>query len=139
MFITLLIVALLLAGFFAGIETAFISSNKLAIELKKKQGKNSGIILSRFQENPSRFIGVCLIGFNIFLVTYGLIVSEIIQPMWQAAGLHKIDSSGTLKLLVEVLFSSLIVLIIEFVFKAILFGLKTLLPLNLDNLNDLTR
>jgi putative hemolysin len=119
MLIALLVIALLFTGFFAGIETAFISSNKLAIELKKKQGKSSGIILSRFQENPSRFIGVCLIGFNIFLVTYGLIVSEMIQPMWQAAGLHEIDKTGSLKLLVEVLFSSLIVLVIEFVFKAI--------------------
>lgn len=110
MFIALLIIALLLAGFFAGIETAFISSNKLAIELKKKQGKSSGIILSRFQENPSRFIGVCLIGFNIFLVTYGLNVSETFRNY---------GSNGSLKLLLEIGFSSCVVLIIEFVFKAI--------------------
>lgn len=119
MLIALLIIALLLAGFFTGIETAFISSNKLAIELKKKQGKSSGIILSRFQENPSRFIGVCMIGFNIFLVTYGLIASQMVQPLWQAAGLQEIDKTGSLKLLVEVFFSSMIVLVIEFVFKAI--------------------
>ncbi|HSC54004.1 MAG TPA: hemolysin family protein [Phnomibacter sp.] len=119
MLIATVIIALLLAGFFAGIETAFISANKLAIELKRKQGKSSGIILSRFQENPSRFVGSCLLGFNIFLITYGLVVSKSLQPLWEASGLKAVDSAGTLKLLFEVLVSSLIVLFVEVGFKAI--------------------
>ena len=51
-----ILVCILLIGFFAGTEIAFISANKLNIELRKKQGKFSGQILARFMENPSEFI-----------------------------------------------------------------------------------
>jgi len=117
--LVILIVSLLFAGFFAGIEVAFLSANKLGIELKKKQGRKSGIILSRFLDSPSRFIGVTLIGFNIFLVSYGLIISDLLTPVWKYWGVTKIDSNGIIKLLVEILVATFIVLIIEFVFKAI--------------------
>jgi CBS domain containing-hemolysin-like protein len=119
MLILLLVVTLLLTGFFAGLEIAFVSANKLSIELKKKQGKRSGIIISHFFENPSRFIGVCLIGFNIFLVAYGLIIAEMLEPFWKATGITAFDQSGTLRLLAEVTLSTFIVLIVEFIFKAI--------------------
>jgi CBS domain containing-hemolysin-like protein len=119
MMLVILIVSLLFAGFFAGIEIAFLSANKLGIELKKKQGKKSGIILSRFLDSPSRFIGVTLIGFNICLVSYGLIISDLLVPVWKYWGVNKIDVNGIIKLLVEILVATFIVLIIEFVFKAI--------------------
>src|SRR3954465_8828729 len=67
---------ILLIGFFAGTEIAFISANKLNIELRKKQGKFSGQILARFMENPSEFIGTSLVGVNVLLVVYGLLASE---------------------------------------------------------------
>jgi len=119
MYIAILIVALLLIGFFAGMEVAFVSANKLSIELKKKQGKRSGLIISRFLENPSRFIGICLVGFNIFLVLYGLIVSNLMTPVWKFAGLHKIDESETLSVVLNVILSAVFVLAVEFIFKAI--------------------
>ncbi|MBS1596633.1 MAG: HlyC/CorC family transporter [Bacteroidetes bacterium] len=78
-----IIIAWLMIIFFTGIEIAFVSANRLTIELKKKQGVNSSIILSRFLENPSRFIGVTLIGFNIFLVIFGLLVGETLSPLWE--------------------------------------------------------
>eukprot|EP01035_Chromulina_nebulosa_P009314 gene9314-12578_t len=62
------------------------NANKLGIELKKKQGKESGIILSRFLDNPSRFLGANLVGFYIFLVAYGLTVSGLMVPAWKASG-----------------------------------------------------
>ena len=68
--------------FFAGIEVAFINVNKLTIELKKKQGRNSSFIISGFIENPAQFIGATLIGFNIFLVVFGLMVGETLLPFW---------------------------------------------------------
>src|SRR3954451_21830549 len=49
-----IVVALLFIAFFSGIEIAFISANRLSIELKKKQGKTSGLIMSHFMEQPSR-------------------------------------------------------------------------------------
>ncbi|NNV57237.1 hemolysin family protein [Limnovirga soli] len=74
-----IIITLLFIAFFAGIEIAFVNANRLTVELKKKQGKKSGIILSRLMEHPSRFIGICLVGFNIALVVYGLLVSELFK------------------------------------------------------------
>ena len=66
-------ISLLLIGFFSGIEIAFISANKLSIELKRKQGTFSGKIWSEYSDNPARFIGTTLVGFNILIVVYGLL------------------------------------------------------------------
>ena len=75
-------IAWLMIAFFAGIEVAFVSANKLAIELKKKQGLASGIILSHFMEHPAQFFGTTLVGFNFFLVIFGLMVGETFLPFW---------------------------------------------------------
>ena len=69
------VLGLLLMGFFAGIEMAFYSANRLAIELKKKQGGNTGKLLAMFTDSPVRFLGTTLIGFHIFLVFFGLQIS----------------------------------------------------------------
>ena len=68
-----IIVSLLLIGFFSGIEIAFVSADKLSIELRKKQGTYSGKTWALFNEKPTKFIGTTLIGFNIVLVIYGLL------------------------------------------------------------------
>ena len=81
-----IIVTLVFIGFFAGMEIAFITAIKLSIELKKKQGKYSGIILAGFMEKPAKFIGTCLIGINIFLVIYGLLFGKLLVPVWDALG-----------------------------------------------------
>ena len=56
-----IVASLILIGFFAGIEIAFISVNKLSIELRKKQGSYTGRTWSAFMEKPARFIGTTLI------------------------------------------------------------------------------
>lgn len=112
----LIAVTLLFIGFFAGIEIAFISANKLSIELKKKQGKRSGILLSRFMDEPAKFLGTCLIGINTFLVIYGLLFSELNKSWWGV--LHVTNSY--IKLFGDTLISASIVLIFgEFIPKAI--------------------
>ena len=78
-----IIIAWLMIIFFGGIEIAFANANRLTIELKKKQGINRSIILSHFLDYPSRFIGATLIGFNIFLVVFGLLVGETLSPLWE--------------------------------------------------------
>lgn len=83
----LIVVTTIFIGFFSGMEIAFVTANKLNIELKKKQGKLSGIILSKFMEEPARFIGTCLIGTNFFLVIYGLLFSSMLYPLWAYAGI----------------------------------------------------
>src|ERR1700744_2163932 len=74
---------ILLIGFFAGTEIAFISANKLNIELRKKQGTFSGRILARFMENPAEFIGTSLVGVNVLLVVYGLLMTRLMDPLFQ--------------------------------------------------------
>ena len=81
--IFLIVVTIIFIGFFAGMEIAFVTANKLSIELKKKQGKQSGIILSKFMEEPAKFIGTCLMGINLFLVVYALLFNKLLQPAWQ--------------------------------------------------------
>jgi putative hemolysin len=49
-----IVVAWLMTAFFAGLEVAYVTANRLAIELKKKQGLRNGIILSGFMEYPAR-------------------------------------------------------------------------------------
>lgn len=119
-------VTLILIGFFAGYEIAFVSANRLSIELKKKQGKKSGIILSRFMEHPARFIGTCLIGLNIFLVIYGLLVHELMsKTIWTALWTSLKFQNEYVKLGFDTLMSSLVVLVFgEFIPKAI-FRAKT--------------
>src|SRR6185312_890685 len=73
---------ILLIGFFAGTEIAFISANKLNIELRKKQGTFSGRILARFMENPSEFIGTSLVGVNVLVVIYGLLMTQLTDPIF---------------------------------------------------------
>lgn len=113
-------VTLLFIAFFAGYEIAFVSGNRLNIELRKKQGKRSGIIIAGFLEHPARFIGTCLIGLNFFLVIYGLLVDELLKKtLWNPFQIQ----NEYLKLFVATLFSTLIVLVLgEFIPKAIFRG-----------------
>ncbi|MBL4657256.1 MAG: HlyC/CorC family transporter, partial [Flavobacteriales bacterium] len=73
-------VTLLLSAFFSGMEIAFISANKLRIELQVKQGSITGKIYSYFLKNTSKFIGCMLVGNNIALVIYGITMARIIEP-----------------------------------------------------------
>ncbi len=112
-----IIVSLILIGFFAGYEIAFVSANRLSIELKKKQGKQSGIILSDFVENPAKFIGTCLIGLNTVLVIYGLLFDEFLRGVaWNPLNVQ----NEYLKLIIDTVISAVVVLIFgEFIPKAI--------------------
>jgi putative hemolysin len=110
------ILTLLLMGFFAGIEMAFYSANRLSLELKKKQGDSNMEILSEFLESPARFLGTTLLGFNIFLVFLGLQISTVMQPIWRYLSI----GSDTIHILVEILLATFIVLIFaEFIPRAI--------------------
>ncbi len=112
-----IVATLVLIGFFAGYEIAFVSANRLSIELKKKQGKKSGIILSGFLEEPAKFIGSCLVGLNIFLVIYGLLFHDLLKmTLWNPLHFH----NEYLKLAFDTFLSSIVVLVIgEFLPKAI--------------------
>ncbi|HAO46673.1 MAG TPA: hemolysin family protein [Ferruginibacter sp.] len=117
-----IIVSLLLIGFFAGIEIAFVSANKLSIELNRKQGTHSGKVWGYFSDRPARFIGTTLVGINIVFVVYGLLVVDMLFPIWHWIELklpgNLSESVRYIKLFVETVLSTLIVLVVEFFCKA---------------------
>ena len=74
--ISIVIIAFLCLTWYSGIEVAYVSANRLNIELKKKQGSKSNALLSRLMDDPTRFIGVTIIGYNLFLVFFILLISS---------------------------------------------------------------
>lgn len=76
--IFIIILSLLLSAFFSGMEIAFVSSNKVHIELVKKQEGFFAKILAKLTEKPSKFIAAMLVGNNIALVVYGIYMGELI-------------------------------------------------------------
>ncbi len=111
---------ILLIGFFAGTEIAFVSVNKLNIELKKKQGSFSGKILGRFMENPAEFIGTSLIGVNIVLVVYGILMTQLNDRWMEFVLPAQLLGNQYIKLLIDTLIATIIILLFaEFLPKAI--------------------
>jgi CBS domain containing-hemolysin-like protein len=72
-------ITLVFSAFFSGVEIAYISANKLQIELQKKQGLLSGKVLSKFIQQPGQFIGTTLIGNTIMLVLYGTFMAYLLD------------------------------------------------------------
>src|ERR1043165_4513334 len=111
---------ILMIGFFAGTEIAFVSANKLNLELKKKQGTFAGKILARFTQAPEEFIGTSLIGVNVVLVIYGLLMTELNDAWMEHVLPPFLFNSEYLRLVVDTLVATIIILIFaEFLPKAI--------------------
>lgn len=108
-------VSLLSSAFFSGMEMAFVSSNKLKIELDKKLGFFSAKVMSYFSKNQAKFISAMLVGNNISLVIYGFFMAFFLEPMF----LNLTDSSFTVFLLQTVVSTLLILVTAEFLPKAI--------------------
>ncbi len=110
-----LVIMLLLCALFSGMEIAFVSSNKLRIELDRKQGQFPARIVAAFTHNPEQYLATMLVGNNIALVVYGLLMAILLEP----AILHFTHSEATL-LVVQTLLSTLLILIVaEFLPKAL--------------------
>ena len=82
--IIIIALSLLFSAFFSGMEIAYVSSNKIHIELEKKQEGLFAKILSRLTAKPSKFIATMLIGNNIALVIYGFFMGDVLVNWFQA-------------------------------------------------------
>ena len=76
-----IIVFLLLSAFFSGSEIAFISANKLSVEVEKERGSRKGRVLSGFYDKPKQFLGTMLVGNNIALVVFTLLMTKLLEPI----------------------------------------------------------
>ncbi len=77
-----IILSLLFSAFFSGMEIAYVSSNKIHIEIEKKQGDFLGNILAKLTKIPSKFIATMLVGNNIALVVYGFYMGEWLMSVF---------------------------------------------------------
>ena len=105
--IFLVLVSLLFSAFFSGYEIAFLSGNKLKVELDRKQGKRYAMVMDRFIKNPEAVISCLLIGNNIALVIYGIASSRILDPLIE----RYITSSVGGVLAIDTIVATLIVLV----------------------------
>ena len=81
--IIIIVIMLLFSAFFSGMEIAYISSNKIHIEIEKKQNGFLAKILTKLTAKPSKFIATMLIGNNIALVIYGFFMGELLVNWFQ--------------------------------------------------------
>ena len=112
--IALIVVCLFFSAFFSGLEIAYISRNKLNFEIKSKSKSVFGKIFALFNRNNSELIATMLIGNNLSLVMYGLVMAQLLEPM-----LSFINNDISI-LIIQTLVSTVIVLITaEYIPKSI--------------------
>ncbi|RTZ01467.1 HlyC/CorC family transporter [Flavobacterium sp. RSP49] len=106
--ISVIFLCLILSAFFSGMEIAFVSSNKIYLEIEKKQGGFVSRILTKLTEKPSKFIVAMLIGNNVTMVVYGFFMGELLMRWFVTLGFQFSDFLG---LLIQTIISTIIVLI----------------------------
>ena len=109
--------------FFAGLEVGFVSLNRITVEIRKKQKSVSANLLSMYLDEPSRFIGAMITGMVIFLTFYGLLVDQLLEPIWSALSVYLSDELNPLLVLIRIVFDHLmaagLILINYFFFRSV--------------------
>ena len=106
--IVVIVLCLLLCAFFSGMEIAFVSSNKIYLEIEKKQENFLSKILAKITEKPSKFIATMLVGNNISMVVYGFFMGDLVMQWIEKLPFHLLEFPN---LILQTVISTLIVLI----------------------------
>ena len=106
--IGVIVLCLLLCAFFSGMEIAFISSNKIYLEIEKKQDNFLSKTLTKLTEKPSKFIATMLVGNNVSMVIYGFFMGDLVMKWIKSLQYNFSDFTN---LLIQTVISTLIVLI----------------------------
>lgn len=104
--IWVILITILFSAFFSGMEIAFISANKLRLELDKKQNVVFSSLISLYTQNPGQFIATMLVGNILALVTYGIAFASLLKPF-----LIVYLQSNVLILLAQTIISAIVILI----------------------------
>ena len=111
----MILICLLLSAFFSGMEIAFLTSNKLRIEIDKSNKGISQALIDLFVSHSGMYITTILVGNNVVMVIYGIFMSDFL-----AKKLAVLQLSLGLELLVETVISTLIILVVaEFLPKTV--------------------
>ena len=114
--ILLLIVVILFSALFSGMEIAFVSSNKLLHGIDRNENSLTSNIINKYYDNSNNFISSLLVGNNIVLVIYGILMAKLLNATI-LSGLS--DNEGT-RLLLETIISTIIIIFTgEFIPKAL--------------------
>ncbi len=113
---SIILLSLVFCAFFSAMEIAFLSSNRLRIELERNKGTLNSKVVDLFYRKDAFFIALLLLGNNIALVLFGICSAEILSPVIRAWGIH----SEFLILMIQTILSTLLVLsVAEFLPKAL--------------------
>lgn len=121
-----LLIAMAFSAFFSGMEIAFVSVDKLRFEMEKQEGVLSSVI-SFFLRNPNNFISTMLVGNNVALVIYGILMAQIINEQL----LTGLIQNEFVQVLVQTVISTLIILVTGEFLPKTLFKLNPNLMLRL--------
>ncbi len=118
-YLIVVLVSLVFSAFFSGVEIAFISADKLHIELRSKQGHYSDKILSKFLKKPSWFITTTLIGNNVTLVIYGIFMAFLLEPWIEGMLPEVINNEGVIFVFQTILATLIVLITAEFLPKSL--------------------
>ena len=115
MWIIIIVISLSLSALFSGCEIAYISSDRVRVELDVKRGGFISRIINLFYSKPDLFISTILVGNNIVLVVYGMAAAALLEPLIQQV----YDNEGFVLLMQTIISTAIVLLTGEFFPKAV--------------------